>query len=565
MENRSSECNDTINISEIQRIIRCSICLETYNIPISLPCFHSFCRECIIKSLHEKKKCPICSKLIQVDVIDNIHPSAHLQSIITLFDEMITKINNYNSSKQQHSTLVNSTSGNFNLNNTISANHVGNRKQDKYQRQAVIQDAFPNESDTNNIPVTIETTNNNSINNDPTDQLVKYKQGDLVEVMPRTWIGINKAGGAAWIVSSSEDYFFYTVKYVLNKAIEQKVYTDFIKPYQELDRNSRKSRNNTCKGVVVKEDPEINDTINSTDQIKSIRSSSSYSPALDCSAIKKRPPMIQSKEHKKYSRNQKSSSQASLESLDQNKRGDNSIVILTTSMDSFFTPKIESFINKFSNVVTSNHRFDHSVTHLVVSLEKDGLLKQRTMKYMQSLMAGLWIVSTDWIVDSIKNGAIVPEDRYEVIRNAKAKVDYAPKRARLARQLQLTKSETDRSSTGIFFGISILLFGQYPTPGPPRSDLEYLLLKGYATLKRTINELHFHVHNSDSTRESMSSSTTDIQVVVCTGAEFAKEYNDLFSLELTKNRNYINLTNPAIIVNPLWILDSVTCYERQSF
>ena len=42
--------------------LKCGICLELFQDPRSLPCLHTFCRECIQRSLNENHslKCPVC-------------------------------------------------------------------------------------------------------------------------------------------------------------------------------------------------------------------------------------------------------------------------------------------------------------------------------------------------------------------------------------------------------------------------------------------------------------------------------------------------------------------------
>ena len=43
--------------------LECGICLELFQDPRSLPCLHTFCRECIQRSLNETDhslKCPVC-------------------------------------------------------------------------------------------------------------------------------------------------------------------------------------------------------------------------------------------------------------------------------------------------------------------------------------------------------------------------------------------------------------------------------------------------------------------------------------------------------------------------
>jgi hypothetical protein len=46
---------------------------------------------------------------------------------------------------------------------------------------------------------------------------------------------------------------------------------------------------------------------------------------------------------------------------------------------------------------------------------------------MQSLMHGIWIVSSEWMAESTENNAVLIEEKYEVIRNSKATMDYGPR------------------------------------------------------------------------------------------------------------------------------------------
>ncbi|EGZ21691.1 hypothetical protein PHYSODRAFT_494439, partial [Phytophthora sojae] len=40
--------------------LQCAICLCAYDNPVSLPCNHCFCEECIHRALELKAVCPIC-------------------------------------------------------------------------------------------------------------------------------------------------------------------------------------------------------------------------------------------------------------------------------------------------------------------------------------------------------------------------------------------------------------------------------------------------------------------------------------------------------------------------
>ena len=50
-------------MAELHDDFKCGICLELFQDPRSLPCLHTFCRECIQRSLNEENhslKCPVC-------------------------------------------------------------------------------------------------------------------------------------------------------------------------------------------------------------------------------------------------------------------------------------------------------------------------------------------------------------------------------------------------------------------------------------------------------------------------------------------------------------------------
>lgn len=44
----------------LQADLTCAVCQSIFNDPVLLPCSHSFCRECLRRSLQVKKSCPLC-------------------------------------------------------------------------------------------------------------------------------------------------------------------------------------------------------------------------------------------------------------------------------------------------------------------------------------------------------------------------------------------------------------------------------------------------------------------------------------------------------------------------
>lgn len=89
------------------------------------------------------------------------------------------------------------------------------------------------------------------------------------------------------------------------------------------------------------------------------------------------------------------------------------IVLLATSLDEENKKLLEEFARNFEIVVTEDA--EHiGITHLVIRTSKTGVIKQRTMKYLISLMHGHWIVSPLWMQVSLDRGGIQDELDFEV-------------------------------------------------------------------------------------------------------------------------------------------------------
>lgn len=250
------------------------------------------------------------------------------------------------------------------------------------------------------------------------------------------------------------------------------------------------------------------------------------------------------------------------------------LVILTTSVSSHIVEESQQLAAAYQDTVLIANRFGPTVTHLVVTTDKKGVLKARTMKYMQALNYGLWIVSSAWVVDSLKAGKLLNEEPYEVHTNAKAHVINAPRRSRLAHQ--------NPSGHRLLSGVYALLFGQFPTPGPPRSDLEELLNTSGACVSTDFD--HFRqVANKFQSGEKHKHKQVHL-VVICAeavyGAEFEEQWNSVICKESTaaaavvvhcnsqkKSRFSLrdNLLHQVHVLEPLWLLDSITNFDVQNF
>ena len=57
----------TVKIDDLKEILKCGICFNLYEDPITIPCGHIFCLDCITQiqpdpKISEIANCPICQK-----------------------------------------------------------------------------------------------------------------------------------------------------------------------------------------------------------------------------------------------------------------------------------------------------------------------------------------------------------------------------------------------------------------------------------------------------------------------------------------------------------------------
>ena len=60
----ASSMPPTDQSQDLKRLMECSICLETFDDPRTLPCLHSFCKKCLENFVDGKRddelNCPVC-------------------------------------------------------------------------------------------------------------------------------------------------------------------------------------------------------------------------------------------------------------------------------------------------------------------------------------------------------------------------------------------------------------------------------------------------------------------------------------------------------------------------
>eukprot|EP00124_Ichthyophonus_hoferi_P002501 Ihof_evm1s173 gene=Ihof_evmTU1s173 len=130
-------------------------------------------------------------------------------------------------------------------------------------------------------------------------------------------------------------------------------------------------------------------------------------------------------------------------------------------------------VNELGGEVITAAGWVDSTTHLVTGTCENvdlAIAEKRTMKYLLAIMAGIWVVSLQWIDDSIKAGRWLDEAKYEIAGDQLALG--APAKARLARC---------HGSPELFSGLAVYFHGKFSTAAKPSMrDLEKIVTLGGA-------------------------------------------------------------------------------------
>jgi hypothetical protein len=208
-----------------------------------------------------------------------------------------------------------------------------------------------------------------------------FASGDVVNVAPRLWPGINKPGGAAFITAVHDNGDSYDVKYILGGGSDLQVPVAFIRNASDLqeDRSQRTRRSK-------------------------VRSQSSPAPSGLSQSSKKRrrrshgPPEVPNLSDSDDYEDEVTQG-STIERKKRTSRGDDvkSFVFLATTLGEDSHALLRTFCSEFPTCRIVTKYNDH-VTHVIVTStsekEKNGngplrtvrVLRQRTMKYLQGLL-----------------------------------------------------------------------------------------------------------------------------------------------------------------------------------
>jgi hypothetical protein len=230
------------------------------------------------------------------------------------------------------------------------------------------------------------------------------------------------------------------------------------------------------------------------------------------------------------------------------------IVMVLTSVDDATEAKVKSFVTLFNtearengnskkrDLVTIVPNFDSHmrVTHVLSGrIDKKLVLQQRTMKAMQAIASGAWIVSAGWITESLKQKRIIDETSFEVVATNKTGREeedmYAPRRARLDAQAHQGRCQ-------LFRAHSVVFYGDFPSPGPQKSQLAFLVSQAGGKVVQALEELKSEI-------------TSENKVIVVTSAQ---------EVENLRAGGFNEVDYHASLVDSYWVMDSITNYRVET-
>lgn len=435
-------------IIQIKKLITCPICLDLLVSPVSTLCDHVFCSCCLREALSHRTACPLCGQKVPKSSIQDVHG---ISDIITAFDQFIKTAESLET-KSSPSLIPPSSTQLSPVLSLLPINPMSDRHDD--EERAASRGSSPLPQDTSVATIVLDSD--------------RHEVGCLVNVLPRTWAGINKLGGVGRVEARTEleDSWVYSIRYVLDGTRDDDVPSAFVEKYVELGRNHRRRSNLFSSPTPEPVQESGSKRVRSGAKQEKLWFSPSPEKNSTSTSIASHTTTSQTS-HTNHTSHTSTADHHTASHSSASEQAPQKVVLCTTGIDSKFhlDQKLEKLLE--CGDVTLSCGFTSDVTHLLVSTApRNNVMQQRTMKYMQALAKGIWIVSTKWLEDCLAAHRLLPEQDYEVRGNIKAYVEHAPRRARLAQMNETSLPLVD---------FKVLLCDPFPLPGPAKSDLEYLV------------------------------------------------------------------------------------------
>ncbi|KAJ0411271.1 hypothetical protein ATCC90586_004187 [Pythium insidiosum] len=517
--------------------LQCAICLCAYDKPMSLPCNHCFCEECIHRALELKPVCPICKapakkrRLRYDTMIQQLLGAAetwtrHTPSApdaeptggaavaaaaatattpIRINPRIVEHAGDTGSAQRQSKKRKAAAAATDTATATASATRrrletetvdENESKPTEPPAAAAVATSTATSTATATATSTATVTGNGVHAAAPSERFVV---GQLVDVIDRTWRGVNKPGGAAWVTAAHADGS-YDVRYIIGTRREQRVpemyvllpkeeIVSFATPGTSVKQHRRKPRNSS------------NSNSNSTNA----NSSSSSQSALASHALLASPPS-----HPSAAPGERAVGRelvlafSGFQEVDMPQL-ERWAAAIGAQIATHWSPFVTHVLAKcatpqeIADSAAADHHADDAASASAASgaqrkralfkpstpaAERPRWVKIRSMKYLKALVSGRWIVSERWLRDCAKLGRLVDERKYEAEGHLKAQhVDAACRRARELREAHLAglePSTADASTVGtrLFAGLRFHIHGEFLPPMPTPADLDALIRLG---------------------------------------------------------------------------------------
>ncbi|XP_017782878.1 PREDICTED: intracellular protein transport protein USO1-like [Nicrophorus vespilloides] len=123
-------------------------------------------------------------------------------------------------------------------------------------------------------------------------------------------------------------------------------------------------------------------------------------------------------------------------------------------------------------LITYSSNFSEKVTHMIVNTNDENQVKDDTIKYVNAVASGAWVLNYQWIIDCLKHNEIIPEIHYEVLDSSGLP---GPKDSRLYSKLK-----------PLFRGFKI--YAAPPFTSTTKGDLENVITKLGGKVAKYIDE-----------------------------------------------------------------------------
>ncbi|TDH68282.1 hypothetical protein CCR75_004470 [Bremia lactucae] len=381
---------------------------------------------------------------------------------------------------------------------------------------------------------------------EPTKQIEAFEVGDLVDVIERQWIGINRRGGAARITKVYADGF-YGVKFVIGSNSDNRVPGSFIqRPTEDLVSDSTPSR-----AVRKRQRRQFFERMTSSNS--SASKGNSCRQFIETKHIKtKHAGMVFLCSGLEKNRIQQILKWAELLKATVVRSWSKDVTHLIVKCVSWDGSDEGTPLPDDSRSERVLQDYDRGNLNLPDDSKCGRWVKIRSLKYLKALVGGRWIVSDYWLQACANCGGYVSELKYEVDGHWKGRtIKEAVKRSRLAREklLQLAMPDIDHSNIGtmLFAGFCFHVTGDFLSPMPPISELNTLIMTGGGKLIAFLDEIFDEM-------QKLENSSRKLIIV-------SDKINPLALRQQAKQLTaqlQINSISSPIIVNYLWLINSIS-------